>query len=65
MSQVAREIKETHDLQVISDEVDIIPLQWASLEAKEDLEACGKIVEKLQAHPDVVKVFDNISVPEA
>lgn len=64
MSQVAREITETHDLEVSDYSVDLIPLMWAYVPSKEDLEMCQKIVDKLQTVQDVVKVFDNISVPD-
>ena len=64
VGQVAREIEETHDLEVSDYSVDLLPLMWATLTSTDDVDACRKIVEKLQTLPEVVNVFDNISVPE-
>jgi transcriptional/translational regulatory protein YebC/TACO1 len=64
VKQVAKEIEETHNLEVSLSEVELFPYQFVNIESQEDIEACRKIAEKLQSHDEFVNLFDNISVPE-
>lgn len=64
VKQVAKEIEETHNLEVSLSQVELFPYQFVNIESQEDIEACRKIAEKLQSHDEFVNLFDNISVPE-
>lgn len=53
-----------YDLEVVTREIDLTPHMWVTVDNEEDIELCRKIISKLEAHPEVTNVFDNISVPE-
>ena len=57
VGQVAREIEETHDLEVSDYSVDLLPLMWATLTSTDDVDACRKIVEKFQNLPTCYSAF--------
>lgn len=64
LATVAKAIEEMYDLEVVTREIDLTPHMWVTVDNEEDIELCRKIISKLEAHPEVTNVFDNISVPE-
>lgn len=64
VSQVAKEIEESHGLEVSMSQVELFPHSYVTIESKEDIEACQKIAEKLQTHEEFVNLFDNVSIPD-
>ncbi|XP_053374548.1 probable transcriptional regulatory protein TTE1135 [Mercenaria mercenaria] len=64
MKKTAKDIEETYNLEYSTCEVELFPHNWVTIDSKDDIEACTKIADKLQNHPEFVNLFDNISMPD-
>ncbi|XP_052812868.1 probable transcriptional regulatory protein THEYE_A1868 [Mya arenaria] len=64
LPRVTSEVQETHGLNVTNTEVEFTPLRYCVLEHEEDFKAVDTIIQKVENYTGVVRVIDNITVPE-